>query len=462
MHNGSRMTLDDLPEEVKGILHAESHRGQRNTFVIRVCFAVFGILSALAVASSNAPTTTRIGIGAGVALLIFSLLGLLLARRPAYPTWFKYVGVTFDATVVSLVSISSLYNPSGAYEALLFPTTPVLYMMFNMLTALQFSIRLSVFAAIMAGMQRTLIFGYCVSKHLVVLSSASVYGERALGTDDQVTTIVFIVVSGVIAAWVSHTARRLLLQSAEATVRKRKLEQHQDVYRRYLSPHVRDFAIRHPESMSMGGARRVAVVLTSELRDFSRLVDQIPPEEVVEILNAHYASLVEIVFQHGGTLDKFTGAGVSAIFGIPNELPDAAGAAVRSAIEMHEAVSAWNRSQVGRAPPLRLAVAVAEGLVVAGNIGSSERMEYTVVGKAANLSGRLRGLCLGLDADILINAAVHDAVKGIYRADRIPQEMIDAMGLDSAVYRLDVQGGLAPASARSSSDIEQVTVSDKR
>jgi adenylate cyclase len=456
------MTLDDLPEEVKGILHTEAHRGQRNTFVIRACFAVFGILSALAVAGSNSHATTRIGVGAGVALLIFSVLGLLLSRRPAYPPWFKYLGVTFDATVVSLVSVASLYNASGAYEALLFPTTPVLYMMFNMLTALQFSVRLSVFAAIMAGVQRMLLFGYCVGRKLVVLSAASVYGERALGTDDQVTTIVFIVVSGIIAAWVSHTARRLLLQSAEATVRKRKLEQNQDVYRRYLSPHVRDYAVRHPESMSMGGARRVAVVLTTELRDFGRLVDQLPPEEVVEILNAHYASLVEIVFQHGGTLDKFTGAGVSAIFGVPNELPDAAGAAVRAAFEMHEAVAAWNRGHAAKGPVVRLGVAVAEGLVVAGNIGSSERMEYTVVGKAANLSARLRGLCLGMDADILINAAVHDAVKGLYRAERIPQEMIDAMDLDSAVYRIDVAGGLLPASARSSGVLEQVTVSDKR
>jgi class 3 adenylate cyclase len=456
------MTVDDLPDEVKGILYGEAHRGQRNTFVIRLCFALFGILSALAVAGSNSPITTRIGIGAGVALMLFAVLGLLLSRRPAYPFWFKYAGVTVDATVVSLVSISSLYNASGAYEALLFPTTPVLYMMFNMLTALQFSVRLSVFAAFMAGMQRALLFGYCVAQKLVVLSPESVYGVRALGTDDQVMTILFIVVSGIIAAWVSHTARRLLLQSAEATVRKRKLEQTQDVYRRYLSPHVRDYAIRHPESMTMGGVRRVAVVLTTEIRDFNRLVDQIAPEEAVEILNAHYASLVEIVFRHGGTLDKFTSAGVSAIFGIPHELPDAAGAAVRAAYEMHEAVAGWNRSRAGKTPALRLGIAIAEGLVVAGNIGSSERMEYTVIGKAANLSARLRGLCLGMNADILINAAVHDAIRGLYRAERIPQEMTDAMDLDSAVYRLDVAEGLVASSSASGMHAGALTVSDKR
>ncbi len=438
----ARMTLQDLPEEVKAILASEAHRGQRNTFAIRFGFAIFGTLSTLAVSHSNAPVTTRIGVATGLAALAFAAVGLWLSRRPAYPFWFKYLGVAMDAAVVSMVSISSLYNPSGGYEALLFPTTPVLYMMFNMLTALQFSVRLSLFAALVAGLHRTGIFVYCVLEKLVVLSPTSVYGVRALATDDQIMTILFIVVSGIIAAWVSHTSRRLLVQSAEATVRKRRLEQTQDVYRRYLSPHVRDYAIRHPESMEVGGARRVGTVLTSEIRDFGRLADQLAPEQVVEILNGHYANMVEIVFRHGGTLDKFTGGGVSAMFGIPHELPDAAGAAVRAAFEMHEAVAVWNRQRAGKSPPLRIGIGIAQGLVVAGNLGSSERMEYMVVGKAASLSNRLRAVCLAMGADMLINAPVHDAIRGLYHADRLPREMEEAMDLDSAVYRIEVVGAL--------------------
>jgi len=440
-----RMTVDDLPDEVKGIFRSEVHRGQRNTFIIRLAVAIVGVASVLAVGNSNSATTRHIGVAAGLGALAFAVVGLLLARRQAYPFWFKYAGVTADATVVSLVSIASLYNPSGAYEVLLFPTALVLYMMFNMLTALQFSVRLSLFAAVMAGVQRGLIFGYCVQQKLVVLSSTSVYGVRAVATDDQVITIVFIVVSGIIAAWISHTARRLLLQSAQATVRKRKLEQTQDVYRRYLSPHVRDFAVRHPEAMHMGGARRVGAVLTTQIRDFDKVADQLAPEHVVEILNGHYASLVEIIFRHGGTLDKFTGSGVSAIFGIPTELPDAAGSAVRAAIEMHQAVVAWNKERASGSPPLRIGIGIAEGLVVVGNVGSSERMEYTVIGKAVSLSRRLRASCLPLDADILINSPVHDAIRGLYRAERLSPEATDAMEMDSAVYRIDVAAALANA-----------------
>jgi len=84
--------------------------------------------------------------------------------------------------------------------------------------------------------------------------------------------------------------------------------------------------------------------------------------------------------------------------------------------------------------------------VVVGNIGSSERMEYTVIGKAANLASRLRSLCLGLDADILVNAPIHDAIRGSYRARRIADEIVDGLAADSAIYRIDLASALISGS----------------
>jgi adenylate cyclase len=374
--------------------------------------------------------------------LIFSVMGFFLVRRRIGLVWLRYLGITVDTTSVTVTALASLYNPSGAYEVLMGSIPLVLYMMFNMLTALQYSVSLSLFAAFMAGVQRMGVLVYCATKHLVVLSPTSVYSQQALGLDDQITNIVFIVIAGIIAAWVSHTSRRLLLQSAEATVRKRHLERNQDVYRRYLSPHVRDQAMQHPEVLHLGGLRRVAVVLATEIRDFGKLADQLPPEEVVEILNHHYSLLVEIVFRYGGTLDRFTDGGLSAIFGVPHDMPDAAGAAIRAAREMQEAVREPMVRNDANQRRLRIGIGVAQGLVVAGNVGSSERMEYTVVGKAANLSVRLKALAHNLDADILMNAAVYDAVRGIYPAEPLPAELVNAMRLDSAVYRMDYQGTL--------------------
>lgn len=438
----SRLALENLPPEVQAILSDEILRGQRNTFVIRILFAVLGIVSALQVASSNSPQTTRITVAMGVFYLLFSVLGFFLVRRRVGVVWLRYLGITVDTTSVTVTALASLYNPSGGYEVLMASIPLVLYMMFNMLTALQYSVSLSLFAACMAGLQRIGVLAYCATKGLVVLSPTAVYSQHALGLDDQVTSIAFIVVAGLIAAWVSHTSRRLLVQSAEATVRKRHLERNQDVYRRYLSPHVRDQAMQHPEVLHLGGLRRVAVVLATEIRDFGKLADQLPPEEVVEILNHHYAILVEIVFRYGGTLDRFTDGGLGAIFGVPHDMPDAAGAAIRAAREMQEAVRESNGHGDDQTRRMRIGIGVAQGLVVAGNIGSSERMEYTVVGKAANLAVRLKALAHTLDADILMNAAAYDAVRGIYRAEPLPAELVNAMHLDSAVYRMDYRGPL--------------------
>ena len=341
----SRPSLDDLPTEVQAILDSETHRGQRSTFIIRILIAVFGIFSALQVANSNSATTTKIALVMGGSYLLFSLFGFFMVRNKIGQGWLRYVGVTADCLSVTSLTISSLYNPSGAYEAIILPVVPVLYMMFNMLTALQYSVKLSIFAALMAGSQRTLFLVFCAKGKLVTFSPTSIYSQQAIGIDDQVVVILFIMVAGLIAAWVARTSRRLLLQSAESTVRKRHLEKNQDVYRRYLSPHVRDQAMRDPETLHLGGLRRVAVVLTSEIRDFGKLADRLPPEEVVEILNQHYSTLVEIVFRHGGTLNKFIEGGLSAIFGVPHEMPDAAGAAVRAALEMQEAVTESNERQ---------------------------------------------------------------------------------------------------------------------
>jgi adenylate cyclase len=426
-----------LPPEVQAILNAGINRGQRNTFVIRVVFALLGLASAWQVAGSNSRMTTLLTLAAGSLYLVLSVAGLALARKGIALAPLRYLGTTLDATSVTVLTIASLYNPSGGYEALVLPVAPVLYMMFNMLTALQYSVGLSLFAALMAGLQRAGFLIYCAQRGHVVLSSTSSYDKQALGIDDQVVVIAFIVVAGLIAAWVSRTSRQLLLQAAEATVRRRRLEKHQHVFRRYLSPHVRDQALRNPDAVHLGGRRQLAVVLAGDIRDFGKLADHLPPEEVVAILNRHYGALVEIVYRHGGTLDKFTNGGLSAIFGVPHEMPDAAGAAVRAALDMHNAVNEANRSEDGGWPALRIGIGISQGMVVAGNVGSEERMEYTVVGRAATASLRLQAMAHNLDADILLDAPAYDAVRGSYRAERLPEDLIHAMKLESAVYRIE-------------------------
>jgi class 3 adenylate cyclase len=400
---------------VDEILEAEALRGQRHTFAVRAAIGAAGIVSLLGVWHANRAAAMWYGIGIGVVYLTLSLLGYRVTARGYRAVWLRYAGVLLDMTVVTAVSACSLANFSGAYEALLAPVYVLLYVMFSALTALQYSAPLSLFAGVVAGIERAALLAYTCGAGLVVVSEQAVYGSAAINIGDQVMAIVFIAVSGCVTAWASRNSRRLLIQAAEDAVRRQQLERRQAQYRKYLSAQALDQLAKHPNVLELGGQRGTATVLYCDTRDFAALSDRVLPESAVEILNTHLSALVNIVFRHGGTLDKFSDAGVIAVFGLPYDLPDPSGASVRAALEMHEQVATWNATErPAQLPPVRIGIGIARGVVIAGNVGSPERMEYTVVGRAANQARVLQRLACELDIRILVNEAVHDAVRGEY------------------------------------------------
>lgn len=423
-------TGEPMPDNVRAILAAESLRGARTTFVIRLVIGAFGVLSAAAVSSVNKPAATTIAVLAGTGYLIFSALGLVIVRRGIPAGWLKYAGATADASVVTLISITGLYNYSGAYETLLAPIFSVLYVMFNILTGLQYSIGLSLFAGLMAAAQRGLVLGWVLSKHMVHVSEVAVYGDRAITLSDQFTIIVFIAFSGFIAAWVAYNARKLLIKSATDAVRKVELEKRERHFSKYLSGPALEHVLDHPENIQLGGERRTATLLVAAVYDLGALAENKDPEAVVELLNARLSDLTEIVLRYGGTVDRFVGDGLIAMFGLPYEIPDPAGSAVRAAVEMHERIQARSTGT----EPLRLGVGIAQGIVVAGNVGSSERMEYTIVGPALSRAQRLQGASLA-HGPVLVDESVHEAVRGLYRTRA--SSVASATGLDIPTYAIE-------------------------
>jgi len=181
------------------------------------------------------------------------------------------------------------------------------------------------------------------------------------------------------------TKQRKLEQAHEAELaRSRRIE---ESFSRYLAPHVVQSLVRDPSSVRLGGKRELATMLFADIRGFTALSASMPAEEVVEILNAYFEDAVRIVFEHDGLLDKFYGDGLMAVFGPPLVREDDAARAVAAAIRLHEAVAEMAR----RLPyPLEISVGLATGEVVAGHIGSTKRMDYTVIGDAVNLAYHLQ------------------------------------------------------------------------
>jgi adenylate cyclase len=181
------------------------------------------------------------------------------------------------------------------------------------------------------------------------------------------------------------TERRKLERLHAADVEQRRAIG--DAFARYLAPHVVEQLMRAPGGVALGGERATATVLFADIVAFTELAERLDAEDVVDILNHFFSAAVQIVFEHDGLLDKFYGDGLMVVFGPPRVRADDATRAIAVAAALHDAAA----TILADGKPLQLAIGIATGDVVAGHIGSPKRMDYTVIGDAANLASRLQG-----------------------------------------------------------------------
>jgi adenylate cyclase len=159
---------------------------------------------------------------------------------------------------------------------------------------------------------------------------------------------------------------------------------------RFMSSVVVEKILASPDEIRLGGENQTATILFADIRGFTRLSERLPPQKVVELLNEYFSEMTDLIFENGGTLDKYLGDGIMALFGAPWAKPDDAQRAVKTASAMQRAMLALNLQWQARGQePLQIGVGINTGQVTAGNIGSSRRMDYTVIGDAVNLASRL-------------------------------------------------------------------------
>jgi adenylate cyclase len=151
----------------------------------------------------------------------------------------------------------------------------------------------------------------------------------------------------------------------------------------------------------------MVTVLFSDLRNFTALSERRSAHDTVSLLNTYFTQMSAAIEAHGGVVDKYLGDGIMALFGAPVESEDHAGNAVMAALAMQSALVRMNRDLAARGmPPLTMGIGINSGVAVAGNLGSPERLNYTVIGDSVNLAARLEGLTkrLGGDEAIVISA----------------------------------------------------------
>ena len=159
---------------------------------------------------------------------------------------------------------------------------------------------------------------------------------------------------------------------------------------RYLSDEIVEEILESPEGLNLGGDLREVTIMMSDIRGFTTLVEHLPPQKVVTLLNRYLGRMTDIILEYGGTIDEFLGDAVLAVFGAPKEQPDDTERALRCALAMQAAMDEINLANLeDDLPELKMAIALNTGSVVAGNIGSERRSKYGFVGHAMNVTSRI-------------------------------------------------------------------------
>jgi adenylate cyclase len=410
-----------LSDEIRTILEKQEMAGERLVNWVRAIFALMSFGAMLNVSNAQSPAATRIfTIELTIWFVYACLIFLVLRRKDRYFQWLKYLSITVDLTVLHLGLLGTLNNHEGIYEVYRAPIHWVVMAAFNVMAGLRYSVAACLYSAGLVLILSLAFVNFAIGAAKPTLVNQSVYLQEGLCLDDVVYTIVFTAVSGVFAAVIASNSRKLILQSATESLARERVEQHKDRLAKYFSKDVVDLVLNNPQSLGQGGQRMQATILFADIRNFTQLSTVMQPEQVVELLNRYFSTMVDIVFKNGGTLDKFLGDGLMALFGVPYPIEKPEERAVRTALEMLEALQDMNRELEAKGMlRLDIGVGINAGPVVAGNIGSSQRHEYTVIGDTVNLAARLEALNKETRTQILVSASVYDAIRDTFRTRRL-------------------------------------------
>ncbi|MCH8279843.1 MAG: CHASE2 domain-containing protein [Chloroflexi bacterium] len=197
-------------------------------------------------------------------------------------------------------------------------------------------------------------------------------------------------------------------------------QQARSMLSRYLPPDVVRTMLKNPVEAQLGGRRAELTVLFSDIRGFTTLSEKLEPEQVVSLLNEYLTAMTDIIFRHGGTVDKFEGDAILVFFGAPQYHEDHAERAVNTALAMQERLADFEEKWMELTQSsLNIGIGIHSGDVMVGNIGSQRRMEYTVIGDTVNLASRLQDLTKVYDASILISDSTHHRVSHMCQAQSL-------------------------------------------
>ncbi len=209
-------------------------------------------------------------------------------------------------------------------------------------------------------------------------------------------------------------------------------------FSRYVSNHVMEEILHSEASSVLEGKRKKITVLFSDIRQFTLLSEKLPPEEIVSLLNEYFEQMLEVIFSHSGTLDKFIGDGIMVEFGTPLEDSEQEKHAVLTGIDMQESLhrlcEKWKSE--GK-EPIEMGVGIHTGEAVVGNIGSERRMEYTAIGDTVNVAARLEKENKNFSTSIIVSQTTWEAIKDEFDFKLLGEVTLSGRAEKITVYTME-------------------------
>ena len=329
---------------------------------------------------------------------------------------------------VTLFVLAHFLSPAGAGTWFFGPIT-TLWFLLIIVAGFQFDARVAHFAGAVSACGYLLTWWLAAPWLDQVQTPHPVMKQELTMAYTNVFRAVFMLFAGVAVGGIATTARKLLVRVLQEEREKQGISR---LFGEYVSPEVRERLVH--QSSGAEAERRDVVILFSDIRGYTALSESLPPEAFVRQLNEYFDAMVTEITLRGGTVDKFIGDAVMAVFGglLPLEKPSQS--AVEAAQAMRGRLVEMNRSWVARGwPALDNGIGIARGEVLQGSIGSKNRKEFTVIGDAVNTAARLEAATKDLGHPIALSARVFSELTAERQASCISLGAVALKGKSAAV-----------------------------